>query len=56
VAEGRTVTRVVRLEGADRLEELSEMFGADREAGRLQATALLERAAAQFAAEAHGTW
>jgi hypothetical protein len=30
----------------DRLEELSDMFGSDREAGRLQAAALLGRARA----------
>lgn len=46
VADGRTVTRVESLGGEDRLEELSEMFGSDREAGRLQATALLDRARA----------
>jgi len=46
VADGRTVTRVESLGAGDRLEELSEMFGADREAGRLQATALLDRARA----------
>jgi len=44
VAGGRTVTRVTGLGGEDRLDELSEMFGSDREAGRLQAAALLERA------------
>ena len=46
VADGRTVTRVESLGGEDRLEELSEMFGSDREAGRLQAAALLDRARA----------
>jgi DNA repair protein RecN (Recombination protein N) len=46
VAEGRTVTHVDSLQAEDRLDELSDMFGSDREAGRLQATALLERARA----------
>src|SRR2546421_1887425 len=46
VADGRTVTRVESLGADGRLEELSEMFGSDREAGRLQATALLDRARA----------
>jgi DNA repair protein RecN (Recombination protein N) len=46
VAEGRTVTRVESLGAEDRLDELSDMFGSDREAGRLQATALLDRARA----------
>ena len=46
VAEGRTVTHVDSLEAEDRLDELSDMFGSDREAGRLQATALLDRARA----------
>jgi DNA repair protein RecN (Recombination protein N) len=46
VADGRTVTRVESLGAEDRLEELSEMFGSDRQAGRLQATALLDRARA----------
>jgi DNA repair protein RecN (Recombination protein N) len=45
VSGGRTVTRVERLEGPARVEELAEMFGSDPAAGRLQATALLERAA-----------
>jgi len=44
VADGRTVTQVGRLEGEVRLDELSDMFGSDREAGRLQARALLDRA------------
>ncbi|MEA2593062.1 MAG: repair protein RecN, partial [Actinomycetota bacterium] len=46
VAEGRTVTSVDSLVAEDRLDELSDMFGSDREAGRLQATALLDRARA----------
>jgi DNA repair protein RecN (Recombination protein N) len=46
VAEGRTVTHVDSLGADDRLDELSDMFGSDREAGRLQATALLDRARA----------
>jgi DNA repair protein RecN (Recombination protein N) len=46
VAEGRTVTHVDSLGAEDRLDELSDMFGSDREAGRLQATALLDRARA----------
>lgn len=46
VTDGRTVTRVAALEDEDRLNELSDMFGADREAGRLQASAVLERARA----------
>src|SRR5437660_640107 len=46
VAEGRTVTQVESLGAEGRLEELSDMFGSDREAGRLQATALLDRARA----------
>jgi DNA repair protein RecN (Recombination protein N) len=46
VAEGRTVTRVGTLSGDERIAELSDMFGADQEAGRLQATALLDRARA----------
>jgi DNA repair protein RecN (Recombination protein N) len=55
VAEGRTVTQVESLEAEGRLEELSDMFGSDREAGRLQATALLDRAraAAEEAATSH---
>ena len=44
VADGRTVTQVESLGAEDRLEELSDMFGSDREAGRLQARALLDRA------------
>jgi DNA repair protein RecN (Recombination protein N) len=44
VAEGRTVTHVESLAAEDRLDELSDMFGSDREAGRLQAAALLDRA------------
>ena len=44
VVDGRTVTRVTELQGAARLDELSDMFGSDREAGRLQAAALLQRA------------
>jgi len=43
VNEGRTVTRVTSLAGDARLDELSDMFGSDREAGRLQAASLLER-------------
>ena len=43
VSEGRTVTRVTALLGEERLDELSDMFGSDREAGRLQAASLLER-------------
>ncbi|HEU5004035.1 MAG TPA: DNA repair protein RecN [Actinomycetota bacterium] len=46
VTDGRTVTRVTALTDEDRLNELSDMFGADREAGRLQAGAVLERARA----------
>jgi DNA repair protein RecN (Recombination protein N) len=46
VADGRTVTRVDSLGADDRLDELSDMFGSDREAGRLQSTALLDRARA----------
>src|SRR3979411_690331 len=46
VAEGRTVTHVDSLGADDRIDELSDMFGSDREAGRLQATALLDRARA----------
>jgi DNA repair protein RecN (Recombination protein N) len=46
LVEGRTVTRVGPLSGDGRVDELSDMFGADREAGRLQAAALLDRAAA----------
>jgi DNA repair protein RecN (Recombination protein N) len=46
VAEGRTVTQVESLGPEGRLVELSDMFGSDREAGRLQATALLDRARA----------
>src|SRR5207244_11517936 len=42
LADGRTVTRVTGLCGEDRLDELSDMFGSDREAGRLQAAALPE--------------
>jgi DNA repair protein RecN (Recombination protein N) len=52
LADGRTVTRVESLRAEDRLEELSEMFGSDREAGRLQATALLDRARAAAEEEA----
>lgn len=45
VLEGdRTVTRVHHLTAEGRLAELSDMFGSDRDAGRLQAAALLERA------------
>jgi hypothetical protein len=49
------VTQVESLEAEGRLEELSDMFGSDREAGRLQATALLDRAraAAEEAATSH---
>lgn len=43
VSGGRTVTRVTALAGEQRLDELAEMFGADRAAGRLQAAALMER-------------
>ena len=46
VSEGRTVTRVTSLTGNERLDELSDMFGSDREAGRLQAASLLERSEA----------
>ncbi|MFN2592925.1 MAG: DNA repair protein RecN, partial [Candidatus Dormibacteria bacterium] len=35
VTDGRTVTHVDSLEADDRLDELSDMFGSDREAGRL---------------------
>lgn len=46
VDAGRTRTQVVTLTGAEeRLEELSDMFGSDRAAGRLQAEALLRQAA-----------
>lgn len=45
VVEGRTVTSVGALSGDERRDELSDMFGSDRVAGRLQATSLLERAA-----------
>ncbi len=45
-AEGRTVTRVTSLSENDRLNELSDMFGSDRDAGRLQAMALLNQAQA----------
>lgn len=45
-ADGRTVTRVTPLGDEDRLNELSDMFGADPEAGRVQAGVLLERARA----------
>jgi DNA repair protein RecN (Recombination protein N) len=51
VADGRTVTRVTPLAGAERVDELADMFGGDREAGRLQAGNLLERAARQGAAD-----
>lgn len=45
VEAGRTRTQVVALAGVeDRLEELSDMFGSDRAAGRLQAEALLRQA------------
>ncbi|HLI57088.1 MAG TPA: DNA repair protein RecN, partial [Actinomycetota bacterium] len=44
VEGGRTATRVTVLEGDLRIEELAEMFGGDREAARLQATTLRERA------------
>src|SRR5437660_580690 len=54
VAEGRTVTQVESLEAEGRLEELSDMFGSDREAGRLQATALLDRARAAAEESATG--
>src|SRR3989440_1881253 len=43
LADGRTVTRVAGIGGEDRLDELSDMFGSDRGAGRLQAAALLEK-------------
>ncbi|HEY2665981.1 MAG TPA: DNA repair protein RecN [Actinomycetota bacterium] len=55
LADGRTVTRVESLRAEGRLEELSEMFGSDREAGRLQATALLGRARAAAEDEAPST-
>jgi DNA repair protein RecN (Recombination protein N) len=44
VESGRTVTRVNQLTGESRITELSDMFGSDRDAGRLQAAALLDRA------------
>lgn len=44
VEGGRTVTRVGQLTAESRVTELSDMFGSDRDAGRLQAAALLERA------------
>jgi DNA repair protein RecN (Recombination protein N) len=47
LADGRTVTRVAGIGGEDRLDELSDMFGSDRGAGRLQAAALLEKAGAR---------
>jgi len=55
VTEGRTVTHVDSLGAERRLDELSDMFGSDQEAGRLQAAALLDRAraAAEEAATSH---
>ncbi|GAC1363659.1 MAG: DNA repair protein RecN [Actinomycetota bacterium] len=44
VEGGRTVTRVASLSGEARVNELSDMFGSERQAGRLQAAALLARA------------
>ena len=54
VVEGRTVTRVGSLSGEDRLDELSAMFGSDRDAGRLQAASLLERVQARAEESAPG--
>jgi DNA repair protein RecN (Recombination protein N) len=48
LAGGRTVTQVTGLGGEDRLDELSEMFGSGREAGHLQAAALLEKVSASL--------
>ncbi|MGH2719510.1 MAG: DNA repair protein RecN [Actinomycetota bacterium] len=50
VEGGRTVTRVTRLAQEGRVDELAEMFGSDREAGRRQAATLLDRAAQLAAA------
>ncbi|HHS97642.1 MAG TPA: hypothetical protein ENK08_07045 [Chloroflexi bacterium] len=44
VLEGRTVTRVRALEGADRVEELAQMLGAGGEEGRRSAERILQEA------------